>query len=435
MHKPRRILFVLLVLSAPALLSAMDDRAHPSRGAVELRARQGLPNFFAKARSTNRVTVAYFGGSITAAAGWRPQSLAWLQARYPAASFVEVNAAIGGTGSDLGVFRLEHDVLVHRPDLVFIEFAVNDAGASPDQIYRSLEGIVRQTWSAQSTADICLVYTMHEGMTNDLATDRFPRSASAMEYIADHYGLPSIHLALEAARRIRLGEWVFTAPKPEVPADPVAGIPARRAFAPDSCHPFAETGHLLYTEAIARSFDQMASIGEAGPHVLGKPFTPDNHEHAKMILLDPRFLTGDWTMLDPATNRLARNFGDRLPALWQAEHAGAAIAVSFRGQGACLYDLLGPDGGEVEITVDDRPPTTARRFDAYCTYHRLGMLALWSATNSADHRVKVRLTDTTFDKVAILRRNQNTMDDPSRFAPLRWHVGAILLDGEIIPPR
>ena len=38
---------------------------------------------------------------------------------------------MGGTGSDLGVFRLQHDVLRQRPDLVFIEFAVNDAGALP----------------------------------------------------------------------------------------------------------------------------------------------------------------------------------------------------------------------------------------------------------------------------------------------------------------
>jgi hypothetical protein len=135
-----------------ALKASPDDRAHPSRSAVELRARDGLPNFFAKMRAGGKLTVAYFGGSITAANGWRPQTTAWLQQHYPKAKVTEVNAAIGGTGSDLGVFRLGHDVLEHRPDLVFVEFAVNDGGASPEQIYCCMEGIVRQIRRAASWA-------------------------------------------------------------------------------------------------------------------------------------------------------------------------------------------------------------------------------------------------------------------------------------------
>ena len=435
MHRQHWFALAWLGLAATVLSAGADDRANPSREAVELRARKGLPNFFAKARGTNPVTVAYFGGSITAADGWRPQSLGWLRTRYSTARFNEVNAAIGGTGSDLGVFRLQRDVLSRKPDLVFVEFAVNDGGAAPAQIYRCMEGIVRQIWNADPATDICFVYTLHEGMTNDLAAGRFPRSASAMEHIADHYGIPSIHLALEAARRIRLGEWIFSAPKPEVPADAAKGTLARKAFASDGCHPFAETGHRLYTEAIARDFEQMESLGQAAPHALGEPFTPDNHEHARMILLDQSFLSGGWGKLDPATNSLARNFSQRLPSLWQAGEAGATLTFSFHGKWACVYDLLGPDGGELEVAVDDRPPVTARRFDAYCTYHRLGMLTLLFEPAPGDHRVTVRLTDKSFDKAAILRRNGNTMDKPERFAPLRWQAGAILLDGELKPGK
>ncbi len=68
----------------------------------------------------------------------------------PKAAFTEINAAIGGTGSDLGVYRLKQDVLDHKPDLMFVEFAVNDGATEPEQIYRSMEGIVRQTWRAKS---------------------------------------------------------------------------------------------------------------------------------------------------------------------------------------------------------------------------------------------------------------------------------------------
>jgi hypothetical protein len=105
-----------------------------------------LPNFLAKAKTAGaEVKVGYLGGSITAQQGWRVKTLAHFQKTWPQAKFSEINAAIGGTGSDLGVFRVKQDVLDQRPDLLFVEFAVNDGGAAPGQIQRCMEGIVRQT--------------------------------------------------------------------------------------------------------------------------------------------------------------------------------------------------------------------------------------------------------------------------------------------------
>lgn len=37
-----------------------------------------------------------------------------------------MDAAIGGTGSQLGAFRLKRDVSRFHPDLVFLDFTVND---------------------------------------------------------------------------------------------------------------------------------------------------------------------------------------------------------------------------------------------------------------------------------------------------------------------
>ena len=48
--------------------------------------------------------------------------------RFPASRVETINAGIPATGSDFGAQRVDRDVLVHRPDVVFIEFAVNDAG-------------------------------------------------------------------------------------------------------------------------------------------------------------------------------------------------------------------------------------------------------------------------------------------------------------------
>ncbi len=269
--------------------SKSDDRLHPSRPAVELRARDGLANFFAKAKAGEKAHCRVFRRQHHGGEGWRPQTTAWLKQRYPKAEFVEVNAAIGGTGSDLGVYRLGRDVLAQKPDLVFVEFAVNDGGAAPEQIYRCMEGIVRQIRRADPSTEICFVYTMHEGMLRDLAAGRLPRSASAMEFIADHYGIPSIHLAQEACQADQCrGMGLHLAQAGGSCRSRPRAFPLVRRSLADSCHPFAETGHKLYTEAIVRSFESMESLGTPGPRPLPTPFTPDNHEAAKLVPLTAR---------------------------------------------------------------------------------------------------------------------------------------------------
>jgi hypothetical protein len=150
-------------LVAFALCPLAIQEAEPAavlRKAQECSPRNGLPNFFAKAAAGADVKVAYLGGSITAQPGYRIKTLAHFKSEYPKAKFQEINAAIGGTGSDLGVFRLEHDVFEGKPDLLFVEFAVNDGGAKPEEIIRAMEGIVRKTWKTfpepQGTDTFCL---------------------------------------------------------------------------------------------------------------------------------------------------------------------------------------------------------------------------------------------------------------------------------------
>lgn len=128
------------------VFAATSSADNPLLPAKECTPRDGLPNFLSKAAKQGaNLKVGYLGGSITAQPGWRPKTLAMFAEMYPQAKFTEINAAIGGTGSDLGVFRLKQDVLDHNPDLLFVEFAVNDGGADPEQVIRCMEGIVRQT--------------------------------------------------------------------------------------------------------------------------------------------------------------------------------------------------------------------------------------------------------------------------------------------------
>ena len=132
--KPTLVILTALLLAPLAALPAAEPAATPStsthdpKTAEELRVRDGLPNVFAKLAAGGPVRVAYLGGSITAANGWRPKSLAWFQSQYPNAQLIEINAAISGTGSDYGACRIATDVLSMNPDLVFMEHRVNGGG-------------------------------------------------------------------------------------------------------------------------------------------------------------------------------------------------------------------------------------------------------------------------------------------------------------------
>lgn len=403
----------------------------PLAPAVECHPRGGLPNVLAKLQAGDEVRIGYLGGSITAQAGWRPKTLAWFAEQFPQAKVGEINAAIGGTGSDLGVFRLEHDVLVHKPDLLFVEFAVNDGGAPPEQIYRCMEGIVRQTWRNDPTTDICFVYTLAGNMLQTLQEGRFPRSASAMERIAEHYAIPSIHMGVEVARLEKEGKLIFQGPKPATEQEKAA-LGEKILFSPDAVHPYTDTGHQLYLDAVVRSMARIRDAGRPGPHPLGDPFIANNWEKAQMVPLSRARLSEGWKKLDSQTDAMAKRFGDRLPEVWKANQPGESIRFRVRGSVIRIYDLVGPDCGQVSIQVDDEPAYVRPRFDAYCTYHRLNCLVVGNNLKPAEHEITLTIHPEQPDKARILSQRNETMDDPKRFDGTTWYAGAILVLGDFL---
>jgi hypothetical protein len=430
---PRRLFLIAAILLLPAALRAAEAD-FPLVPARECRPRAGWPNFFAKAGTPGaEVRIAYFGGSITAQAGWRPKTLAHFQRTFPQAKFSEINAAIGGTGSDLGVFRLKQDVLDHRPDLVLVEFAVNDGGASPEQIFRCMEGIVRQIRRAQPDCDIGFVYTLTEALSAPMLEGNFQRSASAMERIADHYGIPSIHFALEVAQLARAGRLVWKAPLPKTDADRQA-LGDKVVFAPDAVHPHPETGHELYLQAFVRALAPIrAASGRPVRYTLPPPHTAANYERGQLLPITAARASAEFSPLDLKNDAFGKQWAKRLPTLLRAEQAGATLSFQFKGTRCAIYDLLGPDGGQVRVTLDHRPPEVRPRFDSYCTYHRLNTLLIGTELADTVHTVTIELLAEAPDKAKILAQRNQQIEDPAKYAARRFHPGAILLVGELVP--
>lgn len=124
-----------------------------------------------KARAGEDVTLAYIGGSITEGALASPNSKCY--AEVSATAFAEkygknngekvhfINAGMSGTPSDLGVVRYNRDVINRlpagdHPDVLFIEFAVNDSGCVTAG--GGYEGLIRQ--ALKSGSAVVLIFSV-----------------------------------------------------------------------------------------------------------------------------------------------------------------------------------------------------------------------------------------------------------------------------------
>ncbi len=325
---------------------------HDPGAAEEFRARDGLPNLFAKLDPGGPVRIAYFGGSITAAAGWRPKTLAWFRAQYPRAEIVEINAAISGTGSDYGACRVRPDVLAHNPDLVFLECRVNGGGGYERQ---SVEGVVRQIRLANPHTDICFVYTIGQWMLPDLQAGRNTSFGKVMEEIANAYGIPTIDLGVEIARREKEGSLVFKGDAP---------VEGKLLFSKDGVHP-GDEGHQIYCDVIARSMLRMAGTARAAAHGLPEPLAARRWETTALLPITQAALSPGWTPVDVATDPVYTDDRGRTQAMLRGAvkcaRAGETITVKWNGTTVGFSDIPYGEPVVVEAVVDGGAPIAIKR--------------------------------------------------------------------------
>lgn len=420
------LLVFLLALAGIALRGNAAD-------APEFYVRTGLPNVAAKLARGEEVRVAFLGGSITAAHGWRVFTMENLRRLHPGARFIEINAAVSGTGSNYGAMRLERDVLRHQPDLIFVEFAVNDGGQSAVAIEAQMEGIVRHTWTAFPRTDICFVCTVSEGMVNDLLAGRYPPSTRAMELVAEHYAIPSFSFGVEVTKRLRAETLVFSAPA--VVAADAAGndTDGRLIFTRDRTHP-TDAGHRVYGGRLALALPEFLAAGKAGEHVLLAARRADAWALARIILATELEKDGRWSDV-PANDphRRAQASEALVPPLVAAFAPGATISFHFKGTVLGLIGLKGPENGQFRITVDDLPPQTGTLFDSFSQPGRFFLKPWFFVGPLADteHRVRLELLPTKIDKEAIMKKAGTPIKDPQPFAAHGLYFGGFLINGEV----
>lgn len=284
-----------------------------------------LKNLMKRAAKGESLVIGFLGGSITQGSlSSTPKTCyaylvyEWWKKSFPNAAFSFVNGGIGGTTSHYGGARAWKDVLCYRPDIVTVDFSVNDdANEFFEETY---EGTLRRLLAAPSAPAVVVL--------NNVFYDTGKNAQDYHNRIADHYGIPHVSI------------------KDTVYPDVESGKIVRADITPDNLHP-NDKGHRLVADEICKLLDSIKAEMEeetiAGENIEGKitkteasvllpaPLTENAYEHSRLIQIQDNEAILDGFLVDPIEKK---GMLDIFKNGWTAAHTNDKI--SFEIECSCL---------------------------------------------------------------------------------------------------
>jgi len=326
----------LSLLFAVSLLTSMP-----------LHAAASFTGFDRKAAEGRALSVVFFGGSLTWGANasdpqttsYRALMADYLRKKYPKSSFTFHDAAIGGTGSALGMFRLERDVLSKNPDLVFLDFTIND------NIYES-------TPESLASYEILLREMISRGIPVEIIT-MGDKKVAGPDFDIGTLGTYHAHLRLAEAYRTGLGDTL-----PLLRKAGAEGL-LNELYPFEGTHP-DDPGYRLFFEAARDGYEQavqenrVASVPEA-------PVFSDTYARRERIRLVDRPLPAGWTR--SKTYRTSLWF-DGLSSRWMDDvilcdiknkDTVKPLRVEFEGTFVGIFGEANQDGLGFRVLIDGKP--------------------------------------------------------------------------------
>lgn len=284
-----------------------------------------LKNLMKRAANGESLVIGFLGGSITQGSlSSTPKNCygylvyEWWKKSFPNAAFSFVNGGIGGTTSHYGGARAWKDVLCYRPDIVTVDFSVNDdANEFFEETY---EGTICRLLAAPSAPAVVVL--------NNVFYDTGKNAQDYHNRIADHYGIPHVSI------------------KDTVYPDVESGKIVRADITPDNLHP-NDKGHRLVADEICKLLDSIKAEMEeetiAGENIEGKstkteasvllpaPLTENAYEHSRLIQIQDNEAILDGFLVDPIEKK---GMLDIFKNGWTAAHTNDKI--SFEIECSCL---------------------------------------------------------------------------------------------------
>lgn len=278
--------------------------------------------------------IAYVGNSVTSQ---RDGYVPFLHAHFgrsTAQPHRALQVGLSGMGSMGCLFTLDKLVLNREPDICFIECTTGDAGGqSPLQtVAPVVEGLIRKLLSAGCA---CCILHGHRADRNDAEMQVL---IDEYERVADHYGVPSIHLGRTFQRGLSSGEWLLN-----------------QLFI-DDVHTTVEGGRLM-AMMIARAFDTILGASGRSPELAGR-LNRDNFDAARLLYAESK------QAFAPDSCRVY-DFRGLLPYL-ELQAGNGIVLTAAPADVAGILIVAGPHAGNIEVETDlDRREYST--WDVWCT--------------------------------------------------------------------
>ncbi len=357
-----------------------------------------LDYFRNRMKEGKEAVIVYLGGSITEGQGVEDKRLCWqglvqseLERTYPECRFSAFNAGIGGTDSRFGAFRMEKDVLCRRPDLLFIEFAVNDYTRPSQEIRESLEGILSKLWKAAPRCDVVFVLTATGKMMGE-NPDCLPESVAVHMEVAGQYRIPWVNVGKRLFSRVAEGT-------------------ALEELLPDGVHPNRE-GYQIYFQGVWEFLwhvleQKEALLTESGREEAGCPEERGNlrteigreetNNLRTKIGREERKYTACGMI--PASRARLQGFATehiamcgRYGSYVSSNRPGDFLEFTFQGDKIGLFYMISCDGGQMEWALDGGDFKELSAWDVYArSFDRGSARMLAENLEFGEHRLCIRV--------------------------------------------
>jgi len=334
-------------------------------------------------QANEELRFAFVGGSVTNGSGaspsatksWRALTGSWLSATLSNNKVRVINAGVGGTNSTYGAFRMVDQVFRFGvPDLVFVEFAVNDE-ENRNETIRALEGLVRHTRAVNPKAALCFIYMANRKNVDAYSHGDVPANIENQEVVADYYHLPSIDICRYVADQSRLPGFRW------------------EDFYIDHVHP-NNCGHALYSNLMQLALFNMITITSSNESLLNpSPYVAGNYERGHLLNPDQMATVNIGWQVDP--DLAVTNIMNCSPPVrvFQASTAGQTFLANFFGDAIGAVLLVGPDCGFIDYKIDAGEWTTYNPYDKYAVqFHRIKTVMFQDALPLGDHVIQIRVS-------------------------------------------
>ncbi len=288
---------------------------------------EGIP--WQKLLAEKHLTVGFMGGSVT-------QGYAQLEIHREAAYPELVTNALreqgydaecvlcaeAGMGTMQGNLLADAYILEHKPDLVFLEFAINETTLKPSVI--AFESLLRKLLTAPEPPVVCLLM---------LRSMQGYSCESFMIPIAEHYKLPHISLNRALAPAMERGALTW--------AD----------YGDEESHPNAD-GHRLLAEMVLYLLDAAKQAPETPALPMPEPWLDAPYTNLRWLRAE-----ADAAGVETACELVPRPYQAYFPSAWKICKEGGALKLTVRCRVLLVFYETHrlPEFGSCRISVDGEP--------------------------------------------------------------------------------